>query len=68
MNANGSRLFAVTKELWVQWQRTREHWRDAKSLEFQHQYLEELMSSVDKTVTVIDQIDKLITKIKRDCE
>lgn len=68
MNANGSRLFAVTKELWVQWQRTREHWRDAKSLEFEHQYLQELMSSVDKTVTVIDQIDKLITKIKRDCE
>lgn len=68
MNANGSRLFAVTKELWVQWQRTRDYWRDAKSLEFQHQYLEDLMSSVDKTVTVIDQIDKLMAKIKRDCE
>jgi hypothetical protein len=68
MNANGSRLFAVTKELWVQWQRTRDSWRDAKSVEFQHQYLEDLMSSVDKTVTVIDQIDKLMAKIKRDCE
>ena len=68
MNANGSRLFAVSKELWVQWQRTRDDWQDDKSLEFQKKYLEELMSSVDKTVAVIDQLDKLITRIRKDCE
>jgi hypothetical protein len=68
MNANGSRLAAITKELWLQWQRTKDDWRDAKSLEFEQKYLLELMSSVDKTVAVIDQLDKLINKIKRDCE
>lgn len=68
MNASGSRLAAVTKELWLQWQQTRDFWRDAKSLEFQHKYLQELMSSVDKTVTVIDQLDKLMNKIRSDCE
>ena len=68
MNSNGSRLYAITKELWVQWQRTREDWRDDKSLEFQKKYLEELMSSVDKTVAVIDQLDKVINKIRKDCE
>jgi thymidylate synthase len=68
MSASGSRLTAITKELWVQWQRTKDDWRDAKSLEFERKYLQELMSSVDKTVAVIDQLDKLIAKIKSDCE
>ncbi len=68
MSASGSRLSAITKELWLQWQHTRDFWQDAKSLEFEHKYLQELMSSVDKTVTVIDQLDKLLAKIKSDCE
>jgi len=68
MNANGSRLAAITKELWLQWQRTRDDWQDAKSIEFEHKYLQELMSSVDKTVSVIDQVDKLMNKIRQDCE
>ena len=68
MNANGTRLAAITKELWGQWQQTKEYWRDAKSEEFEHMYLEELVSSVDKAVMVIEQLDKLITRIRRDCE
>ena len=68
MNASGARLGAITKELWVQWQQTREYWKDAKSEEFEHKFLDELIASVDKTVTVIDQLDKLITKIRKDCE
>ena len=68
MNANGARLGAITKELWVQWQETRSYWKDAKSEEFEHKYLEELVASVDKTVMVIDQLDKLISRIRKDCE
>ena len=68
MSANATRLSAVTKELWRQWQQTREDWQDAKSLEFQRKYLEELVSSVDKTVSVIEQLDKLVMKIRKDCE
>ena len=68
MNANGTRLSAITKELWRQWQATREHWQDNKAVEFQHKYLEELLASVDKTVTVIEQLDKVVTKIRKDCE
>lgn len=51
-----------------QWQHTREYWRDAKSTEFEHKYLDELFSSVDKAVGVIEQLDKLLNKIRRDCE
>ena len=68
MNANGARLFAITKELARQWEQTREYWQDSKSVEFQHKYLDELLSSIDKTVTVIESLDKMITKIRRDCE
>jgi hypothetical protein len=68
MNANGSRLEAITRELWVQWQQTRQSWADDKSREFEQKYLEELVQSVDKSVAVIEQLDKLLTRIKRDCE
>jgi len=68
MNAQATRLSGVTKELWGQWQQTKASWRDAKCQEFEERYLAELITSVDKTVAVIEQLDKLMTKIKKDCE
>ena len=68
MKASGSRLAGDTKELRAQWQDTKSYWKDAKSQEFEHRFMEELLASVDRTVTVIDQLDKLVTKIRQDCE
>ena len=68
MNANGTRLTAITKELWNQWQQTKHYWKDSRSEEFEQKYLAELVAGVDKTVTVIEQLDKLLGKIRRDCE
>lgn len=68
MSAGGSRLEALTKDLRVHWLQTKEYWSDAKSHEFEHKYLEELFASVDRAVLVIDQLDKVISKIKKDCE
>jgi uncharacterized protein YeaO (DUF488 family) len=68
MKASGNRLTGITKELRAQWQDTKAHWKDAKSQEFERRYMEELLASVDRTVTVIEQLDKLITKIRKDCE
>jgi hypothetical protein len=68
MSASGSRLEALTKELRAQWMNTKVNWADAKSQEFEHKYLDELFASVDRSVMVIDQLDKLIFKIKKDCE
>ncbi len=67
MNALGARLSGVTKQLWQEWQQTKYYWRDAKSGEFEEKYLSELVASVEKTAGVIEELDKLITKIKRDC-
>ena len=68
MSAPGHRLSAVTKELMVRWLETKEYWQDAKSQEFERTYIQELLASVDATAPVVQQIDKLISKIKKDCE
>jgi len=68
MKVSSARLAGLTKELRVQWQETKHYWRDAKSLEFESRYMEELLASVDRTVTVIEQLDKLMSKIRKDCE
>ena len=68
MNANGTRLSGATRELWLQWQDAKNYWRDAKSQEFGAHYLSELVATVDKSVAVIEQLDKLLTKIRKDCE
>ncbi len=68
MKASGNRLAGLTKELRAEWQNTKSYWKDAKSQEFEHRYMEELLASVDRAVTVIEQLDKLITKIRSDCE
>ena len=68
MNANATRLSGITKDLWGKWQQTRADWRDSKAQEFEEKYLAELMVTVGKTVAVIEQLDKLLQKIRKDCE
>ena len=68
VRASGARLIAITRDLSNQWEQTRESWKDAKSLEFQKKYLEELIASVDRACSVIEQLDKIVTKIRSDCE
>jgi hypothetical protein len=68
MNASGARLEALTKDLRLRWSQTRDYWTDAKCQEFDQKYMQELFGSVDKAVGVIDKLDKLIGKIRKDCE
>ncbi|PYJ03090.1 MAG: hypothetical protein DME25_13490 [Verrucomicrobia bacterium] len=68
LSASRSRLAATAKELSLHWHETKNYWRDAKAQEFQHQYIDELLARVDKTVTVIEKLDELLTKVRRDCE
>ncbi|MEW6161171.1 MAG: hypothetical protein AB1813_27390 [Verrucomicrobiota bacterium] len=68
MKGSAAKLGALTRELAQQWQHTKEAWQDAKCAEFERQHLQELFLSVDKAMHVIDQIDKLVTRIRSDCE
>jgi len=68
LNANRTRLATITKELSTKWEQTKDYWKDGKSQEFEHKYMEELLASVDTAVGVIEQLDRLTTKIRSDCE
>jgi thymidylate synthase len=68
LTSSRARLSALTKTLLVEWDQTKETWRDAKSQEFEHRYMEELRSNVERASIIIDQLDKLVTKVRSDCE
>jgi len=68
MSGNGSKLNALTRQLSAQWQQTKETWRDAKCQEFDRKYMQELLASVDRAVSVMEQLDKVFHKIRTDCE
>jgi len=67
-SANGARLAALTKELLVRWQHTREYWRDNKAREFEERYLLELESTVNSAITGIANLESVLRKIRSDCE
>jgi len=65
---DGRTISAATKELSRKWEETKASWRDAKSQEFELKYMAELTGSVDRAVEVLDQLDKVVSKIRSDCE
>ena len=68
LSSNKTQLSAITRELLLHWKETKEVWRDAKSAEFERQYLEELFDGVDTAVGVMDQLEKILNKLRSDCE
>jgi len=64
----GHRIGALTKDLMNRWRETKESWRDEKAEEFERDYLAELQSSVDKSLHVMEELDKLLGKIRSECE
>jgi hypothetical protein len=68
LGGSRSRLAGLSKQLALDWQQTKNYWKDGKSQEFEHRYLEELLARVDKTVTVIEKLDLLLNQVKHDCE
>jgi len=65
---DGRMISAATKELSLRWQQTKSSWRDAKSQEFEQKYMTELVGTVDRAVEVLDQLDKVISRIRTECE
>ena len=63
-----NRLVSLTKGLATRWDETRNYWKDAKSQEFEQRYMNELFANVDKTVTVLEKLDELLAKVRKDCE
>ncbi len=68
LSGDRNRLVSLTRELAVQWEETKAHWRDARSGEFEHRYLEELFVRVARADTVIERLDQLLQQIRSECE
>jgi hypothetical protein len=63
-----TKLMAGARELSVAWEQTQRVWGDAKRDEFERLYVSELLSAVDDAVRTIGEIDKVLTRIRHDCE
>jgi hypothetical protein len=65
---SAANLSGALKELSLRWQETRAHWNDVKSREFDRTYLEKLPNDVGRAMSVMEEVGKLLQKVRRDCE
>jgi len=68
LQANKSTLMAVSKELNQNWQQVKDQWQDTKQNEFERTYIETLQVNINMAVEAMEKLDKVLTKIRRDCE
>jgi hypothetical protein len=68
LQSNRSRLSGLSKELSRSWQETQDHWRDQKRSEFDEAYMRPLFDTVENAVAAMEDLDKVLKKIRQDCE
>ena len=68
LSGNKGRLVGLTRELSLQWEETKNFWRDAKSEEFERKFMTELSEQVGRTVMVLEQLEELLKSMRKDCE
>ena len=68
MSGNKGRLVGLTRDISLRWAETKEHWRDAKSEEFERRFMTELSAHVNRAVIVLEQMEELLNKVRSDCE
>jgi hypothetical protein len=68
MSASQNRLLGLTKELAAEWAVTKQSWNDAKSREFEQRFLDDLFAGVNQAVTNIETLERILNKIRADCE
>ena len=68
LNANKSRLISLTKEITLRWAETKTHWRDARSAECEHRFMQELSPRVNQAAAAVEQLEELFKHIRKDCE
>ncbi|MDF1812847.1 MAG: hypothetical protein P1V20_11555 [Verrucomicrobiales bacterium] len=65
---NRARLAGLSKELNRSWQETQDQWRDQKRAEFEIAYMRPLFDSVENAVSAMEDLDKILKKLRQDCE
>jgi len=68
MSTSATQLAQALKELSLEWEQTREYWRDAKSREFEGKFLSELPQHIRRAVDAMEEIETVLRKVRSDCE
>ena len=63
-----AQLATLAKELSRNWEYTRQHWQDRKSAEFEEKLLEPLQTQMVATFEALEKLDRILIKIRSDCE
>ncbi|MEM9016607.1 MAG: hypothetical protein AAGC68_06305 [Verrucomicrobiota bacterium] len=59
---------ALSREFLQTWQSTQDTWQDQKAREFDVSYMQPLFDSVDNAVAAIEDLDKVLHQLRKDCE
>lgn len=65
---SASNLAQAARILNLEWEKTKTYWRDVKSQEFEHTYLEDLPGQVASATAAMEEMDLLLKKVRSDCE
>jgi hypothetical protein len=68
LNATKSRITGLTKDLLLRWADTKGGWHDAKSAQFEHDFMLELFPRVNQATNAIEKLDELLNQIRKECE
>jgi hypothetical protein len=68
LTASKARLDGLTRELSAQWADTKASWLDAKSIEFERRFMDELLTNVNRATAGIHELEKVVNKVRHDCE
>ena len=52
----------------VDWEQTRNYWRDVKSIQFEKDYLDQIPQQFARAITAMEEIETLLRKVRSDCE
>lgn len=65
---NATNLLQALKDLRIEWEQAREHWRDGKCAEFDRDYMENLPSDIARAATAMKELDAILKMVRNDCE
>ncbi len=68
VGAQGKAIITATNGLLAKWEDTRTSWQDAKAAEFERRFVFELKATVDRVTPAFEHLDKLVSKVRSDCE
>lgn len=68
LTASKARLDGLTRELSARWADTKASWLDAKSIEFERRFMDELLTNVNRATASIHELEKVVNKVRHDCE